>query len=259
MLLQDSGEQRAVLPGPLTIDAVVRAHYRRDASIHHCLEMRQVDLMQGARVDRHVDPEPPVFHRVQRIVLHAGHDVPLHAAGEGGAKRAEVARVLAVGFLRPAPGRMSQQVDADSAEKVTPECAQFPADHVADPFLQRRVPRRAPCHRDREGGGAFHDDTPRPIHETHARNAEPRHRPRHPGPAAVTAWRHHLGEPRPERRVAVHQAELLVEGELRQQGASASVDLHGGQDGSGFQRTKRGAGGGRRRGGHDSMRGKAKG
>ena len=78
--LENVGQERAVLPGPLAVDAVVGAHHRGDAFRDHAPEVGQVDLVQRARGNGHIDLEARVLHGVQGVMLDAGHHVALHAA-----------------------------------------------------------------------------------------------------------------------------------------------------------------------------------
>ena len=56
--------------------------------------------MQRLVVNGHVDHEPGVRDAVERVVLHACHHVPAHAASGGRAHHADVDWVFAIGFLR---------------------------------------------------------------------------------------------------------------------------------------------------------------
>src|SRR5208337_4874466 len=75
--------------------------------------------MQRPRIDRHVDLEPGVLHRVEGKMLGAGHHVTLHPARQRCAQRAEMVGIFAVGFLRAAPCRVTQQVDAYAPEIIS--------------------------------------------------------------------------------------------------------------------------------------------
>jgi hypothetical protein len=162
---QDLGEQVPVLARPLAVDRVVGGHDARDALGRHALEVRQVYLVQRSLLDGHVDPEPGVLHRVERIVLGAGHNVPLRPAGQGRAKRAQVQRVVSVGLLHPAPGGVTWQVDARPAEEVPALGPDLGADGLADPLLQRRIPGGALGHRHGKRGPFARDAAARAVHE----------------------------------------------------------------------------------------------
>ena len=211
---KDVADQRGVLSAPLAVHAIVRGHHASDAGVHHSLEMRQVDLVQCAGIGLHIHAEPGVLHGVAGEVFDAGHHVALHAPGQGRAQQTDVEAVLAVGFLRTAPRRMAQQVDADAAEQVGAQGPHFASDDVADTFLEFHVPCGTAGHADRERGGPLEDHAARPIGETDARNTEPRRVGGGPGVAAI-APAHHIVEPAPERRAAGHQRDLLFEAELR--------------------------------------------
>jgi hypothetical protein len=162
--------------------------------------MAQVDLVERAGRDGHIHAETRIFHRIQRVMLGAGHHVLLDSAHQGSPKLAQMNRIFAVGFLRAPPGRVSQQVDAYTAKEIPTHRAQFAPNHVANPFFQLRVKGGPAAHRDREGGAAIHDHPARAIREAHARDTQPRHSPSHPGMVGVAAP-HHIGHAQPEWRV----------------------------------------------------------
>jgi hypothetical protein len=142
LLLQDVGQQRLVLARPFAVQAVVGAHDGRGAFVHDALEVRQVDLVHRSRVGGDVHLEAPVLHRVEREVLRARHHVVLDAAHQGRTHLAQVVGVLAVALLRPAPGRVPQQVDARGADHVGAMGPRFTSHRVADPLLETGVPAR---------------------------------------------------------------------------------------------------------------------
>ena len=190
LLLENLGEQHVVLPAPLAIDAVIGAHDRSNAFFHGALEMAQVDLVERARRDGHIHAEAGVFHRIQGVMLGAGHHVLLHAAHQSSPKFAQVHGIFAVGFLCAPPGRMSQQVDTYAAEEIPTHRAQFAPNYIAHPFFQLRVKGGSTAHGNREGGAAIHDHPTRAIRETYARDAQTRHRSGNPGMVCVTAPKH---------------------------------------------------------------------
>ena len=61
-------------------------------------------------------------------MLGAGHGMMLDAARQRRPHFAEDHRLVGIGFLHPAPGRMARQVHADAAEEVGAEGADFLAD-----------------------------------------------------------------------------------------------------------------------------------
>jgi hypothetical protein len=210
---QDLGEQVPVLARPLAVDRVVGGHDARDALGRHALEVRQVYLVQRSLLDGHVDPEPGVLHRVERIVLGAGHNVPLRPAGQGRAKRAQVQRVVSVGLLHPAPGGVTWQVDARPAEEVPALGPDLGADGLADPLLQRRIPGGALGHRHGKRGPFARDAAARAVHEADPGDAQAGHLAVDVWPRAVPR-RAHGRQPGPEPDVTVQQAEPLGLGEL---------------------------------------------
>jgi len=115
-LLEDLGEQRSVLPAPFAVDAVVGAHHRGHTGIHHALEMRQVHFMERTGIDAHVHGKAGILHRVEAIVLDAGHGMALHALGQRGTHLTQQQRIFSIALLRAAPGRMPGEVDAYAAE-----------------------------------------------------------------------------------------------------------------------------------------------
>ncbi len=158
-------------------------------------------------------------------MLDAGHHVALHAARQRRPHSAEMSRVLSIGLLSPAPGWVAQKVDADAAEIIAAERAEFPADGVADALLEVRVEGRAARHGNREGGRAVQNDSARPVGEADAGNAEPRNLAGRPDPAAIAVGGGHLGKSAPNRQQAVHEADLLLETEPVAQVPGAPVDL----------------------------------
>ena len=146
-------------------------------------------------------------------MLHRRHHVALHAPGEGGAHLAEVVRILAVGLLGPAPGRVAEDVDAHAAVEVGADGAELAADRLADALLEIDVPGGAPGHRDREGSGVADDDAAGTVAEREARDAEPLDPGGQERPPVVAA-RAEVGHPGPERDVAVEAPQALVVGHL---------------------------------------------
>ena len=120
-------QERSVDVHVLAAHPVVGAHHRVRAGVDDRLEMRQVDLVQRVVVDRHVDLEPLVLHRVQREVLDARHHVRAHAPGQRGAHPAREHGVLAVALLRSTPRGMPQQVHADRGGVVRAPAPRSPA------------------------------------------------------------------------------------------------------------------------------------
>ena len=134
-------------------------------------------------------------------------------------------RVFAIGFLGAAPRRMTQEVDAHAAEIVAPERADFAADRIADALFQLRIPGRSARHGDRKGRPSVQNDAAGPIGEADAGNVETRDFAGDPKLAAITSRGRHRGEPRPQRQLAVHEADFLVEAERVAQSPGALFNL----------------------------------
>src|SRR2546421_11761913 len=145
--------------------------------------------------------------------------------------------IFAVGLLGTTPGRVTHDVDAHAAEVIAPQRTQLTPNRVANPLFQRRIPARPACHRHREGGRAGHDDPTRAIGEAHAGDAQARYSASYPGMLIVAASKH-FGEAGPERRIAVHRPDLLLEGELVEQPLRPLLDLCIGQRFGGRQGPK---------------------
>ena len=228
---QHAFHQPLVLARPLTVDRVVLGHDAGHAGLDDPPEMRQVHLVQGRVVSGHVDREPGVLHRVERVVLGHRHRVALHRAGQRRPEPAQQDRVLAVRLLRPSPGRMPRQVDADATEEVRALGTHLPADRRADPFLQRDVPGGAAGHRHRERGRFAHHHAARAVGEQQARNAQPVD-PAHRIRPAVVPVADHVRHRLPEREVTVEQPEPLLAGQLCHQvlggGIGRAAGPHGG-------------------------------
>ncbi len=170
-------------------------------------------------------------------MLGAGHHVALHAAHQRRAHLAQQVRVLAVGLLRAAPGRVAQQVDADAAEEVAAQRPQFAADHVADALLQLEVPRRPACHRHGKCRRPLHHDPARPVAKADAGDPQPWGGAGRPDVRVVAAVKH-IAQARPERRVGRHQVHLFVQRQLRKQFFRPGIDLLGAEACAGFERAK---------------------
>jgi hypothetical protein len=153
----------------------------------------------------------------------------LDAAGHRRPQRADVQRVLAVGLLGAAPAGMTQQIHTHRRQPVGAETARLPGDRLADPLLQLRIPAGTAGHRHRESGGATVQHHPaRPIDEVQAAQTQPRQPPSRPGMAVGGVPQRDVGHARPERCVAIKQAQLLVGAQLRQQGPCAILAIDSG-------------------------------
>ena len=105
-------------------------------------------------------------------MLDAGHGMALDALTQRRPHLAQMIGVLAIGLLRPAQGRMPQQVDADAPEERTAPHPQFPPDQLAGRGLERGAKARASRHADRETGGGAKPDAARPVDKLEPRNAK---------------------------------------------------------------------------------------
>ena len=213
---QDLGEQRVAVAAPVAVQRVVGAHHRGHAVCGHPLEVGQVHLVQGPLAGDYVHLEAGVLHRVAREVLHARHHVALQSPGEGGGHLADMAGVLAVGLLGPAPGGMAQQVHAHRTSEGRTRGPQLGADGLADAFLQAWIERRAPGHRHRERGGRPEHASPGSVREVEPRDAEALDPCRGPS-VSVVAAAGQVGDSRPERRLPAEAAQLLLQGHHRHQ------------------------------------------
>ena len=197
---------------PVTVDLVVGRHHRRRALVDAPAEVGEVEVPEVGLVDPHVDPEARVLHRVARVVLDAGHHVPLRAPHQGGAHLAEQVGVLAVGLLGPAPRRVAQQVDADAAEEVGALGPGLDPDGVTDLLLQAGIERRAPGHRHGERRRAAHDHAARAVGEGDAGDAPRREAPGHDGRGVVALG--HLEIALQRRAVTPDEVQQLEVGQL---------------------------------------------
>ena len=181
--------------------------------------------MEGDVVDLDVDAEPRVLHGVAREVLDARHHVALQAACERGAELADVERVLAVGLLRPPPGRVTEQVDAHRPGQVRADRSQLGADRVADALLQVEVPGGTTCHRHRERSRVADHRTAWAVGEPDAREPDPLELGADEHRLVVAVLAQEL-QPRPRGRVTVEAPELLVLREVRDECPGGVPDGH---------------------------------
>ena len=184
---------------------------------------RNTSCRVGA-IGRDVHGEPGVLHGVECVVLGDRHHVRLDAADQRRPHFAEEQRVLTVGLLYPAPGRMAGQVDAHAPEEVRPLGASFEADGGTHPLLQVAIPGRASGHGHGKCGGVSHDHPPRAVREEQPRYPETidaAHRDRR----SVVAGDVHVEEPVPERDVAVEQPELLLRRQFAEELVHQGLEL----------------------------------
>ena len=222
LVAQHVGEQCTIDVHVLAAHPVVGSHHGVGSGIDNCLEMRQINLVQHMLVNRHVDLETLVLHRVQREVLHASHHVRLEATGHGGSHPARQHRILAVALLRAPPRGVAEQVDAHGSGVVRIPRPRLQADRSADALLQRRIPGRGPGHRYREGGRGADHHPPGAIAETDAGDAEPPDRSGNEGPPAQ---QHRDERQQPPGGVAVEQPEELLIGHLVDQLVCGGVGI----------------------------------
>ncbi len=211
------GEQCAVLPAPLTVHAVVRAHHRRDPFVDDTAEVREKDLVQCDLVHGDVDRETSVLHRVAGEMLHTGHRVLLNPPGECGTHLTDVVGVLAVGLLCSSPGGVTQQVHAHPSVEVGADRAQLRADRLADPLLEIGVPAGTAGHADREAGRPVDHHPAWAVGEREAREPEALDRSR-PERALVVAGLGQVAQSGPEGSVTVEAPQLFLWGHLRHDG-----------------------------------------
>ena len=212
---QDIGQQDAVLAAILAVHLVIGTHHAGDAGVEHHLEMWQVDFVQGPLIDPDIDGEAGVLHRIERKMFDRGADVVrLDAAPQRRPHGAQMVAVFAIGFLRPAPARVAQQVDADGPRQVAALRARLDRHGLADPGLEFGVEARPARHRAGKAGGIAPRHPARAIGEPERRNAQP-FDPAAGAIGAGTKAAAILAE-RLEEAAAGHHADLLDQGRLGQ-------------------------------------------
>ncbi|GAB3111429.1 hypothetical protein GCM10027055_12000 [Janibacter alkaliphilus] len=195
LLAEDLGEQPVVLRGPGAVDLVVGAHHRpRVRAGDDVLEGGQVDLAQGALVDLGADPQAFGLLVVHREVLQRGADpFGLQPADPGGAERPGEQRVLGE-VLEVAPAqRRALDVHPGPEDDSHPLRPRLPAERLADPLGQTRVPAGGQGRGRGEAGRRDAVADPevvralvlraqpvRPVGEHHRGHPEPGHRGRVP-------------------------------------------------------------------------------
>ena len=163
-----------MLAAIFAIQFIVGTHHRRDAGVERGLEMRQVDLVQRAFVDPHIDPEAGILHRIEREMLHRCHHIlGLDAEPERSAHRAQMMRILAIGFLCTAPRRVAEKVDADGARQVAILRAHLLAHRLADPHFEVGVEGRAARHGAWKAGALPARDPARSVGEPQRGDTQP--------------------------------------------------------------------------------------
>ena len=130
--------------------------------------MRQIYLVKGPVVDFDVYRKTHIFHAVKGIMLQTGDDILfLDTPGQCQPHLPLQVGVLAVAFLSPSPGRVSQQVDADAPEVVAATRPDLGTNHLADPVFQLPVKAGRPGHGNRKTGRLVHDNPSRSVGEFH--------------------------------------------------------------------------------------------
>ena len=165
--------------------------------------------MEGDLVDLHIDLEAGVLDGVGGEVLHRGHGVALDPSRQRRAHLANVVRILAIGLLGTAPGRVTQQVDAHAAEERGTHGTQLDADGVTDPLLEIDVEGGSPRHRHGEGSRTIDDHAAGSVGEGEAGDAQPRHLSAREA-AQVVAQVPELVQAGPEGPITIETAEPLL-------------------------------------------------
>ena len=137
-------EQVRVLTSVGAIEPIVRAHYSHHVGLlDGRLESRQVQLVERAFVERHVNRRAFGFLIVGRKVFDSGdHVLTLHAAnvGRGGA-RSQV-RILAVTLEVAAAVGCAVNVDTGRQQHVLAVAARFATQCLPNPLGDARIERR---------------------------------------------------------------------------------------------------------------------
>ena len=141
----------------------------------------------------------------------------LHPPHQRRPELTDVKRILAVGLLGPAPGRMAEDVDADATEEIGTDGTELLSDGLADPLFQVEVPGGAAGHRDGKAGCRTDDDTARAIGEGEPRDAESLDPSGGKGPLVVAAAPQ-VAQAGPEGEIPVQAPQLLLRRHLRHNG-----------------------------------------
>jgi len=112
--------------------------------------------------------------------------------------------------------------------KVAAQSAQLAPDDIPDAFFEGHVPRRASGHGNREGGSSLHDHAAGAVRKTDAGDTQARNDTRIPRMVAVFPA-HHVRQPGPERHIAIHHLDFLIQRELRQQFVRLGLNLLAGE------------------------------
>ena len=137
LIAEHGGKEVFVLLGVLSVQLVVRAHYRPGGSfLHGNLEVLEIDFPQGAATDEGVVLYPVGFLAVGCIVLDgSAGSVTLDAPHIGGGHLAGQQRIF------------GEILEVPSVERVAVDVHTGGQEHI-HPILQHLVPQH--------GGGAFH-------------------------------------------------------------------------------------------------------
>jgi hypothetical protein len=157
--------------------------------------------------------------------------VRLEACAQGSAHAAKVMRILAIGFLRAAPGGMAKEIDADRARKVAILRADFDPHRFTDAALQIGIEARAARHGAGETGGMPARHAARAIGEPEGRDAEPFDpAARAIGIAAPAAAAGNIGF---EEALTRHHADFFSECRFGEDGIDQGFDYGGRKAGAG--------------------------
>ena len=118
---------------------------------------------------------------------------------------------------------MPQHIDANAAEEVGADGAQFLADGFADALFEIEIEGRTPRHGDGEAGRRADHHAPWPVAEGEARDPQPFDAGGGEGALVVPAVGE-IAEPGPERKIAVETPELFLDGHLGDDGRRGQGD-----------------------------------
>ena len=155
------------------IVTVVRTHDAGRPRVHAILKVRKINFLLRSLIAGNAALETGVLHIVERVMLHAGHDVLiLHASDQRGPHLTYLIGLLAVGLLASSPTGIVGHVDADSCKKISPKRTDLPSDAVSYLLLQGRVKGCSSGHGNREACGLIvsTDNAARPVSKEHGRN-----------------------------------------------------------------------------------------
>ena len=110
---QNVCQKRFALPTERAVHLIIGTHDGGAACVQNGFEMRQIDFVQGTLINLYIHFEARILHGIERIMLDGrNHIVGLKTNGQSRTHFAQMARIFAISFLRPAPSRMPQEIDA---------------------------------------------------------------------------------------------------------------------------------------------------